>query len=406
MRNGDWLTPERLRAYPRIIGAVLVLAVAGLVLTSHGGIDRWDRPLGTDFSGVWVAGQEVRAGHAAQPYDNAAHAAAQAAAFGPSDSFLPWPYPPFFLAVAGALAALPYLVALAVWQGGTLALYLTGVARCLAGTSLARRDIVVAALAFPAVAINLLHGQNGFLSAGLLALGALMVPRRPVAAGILLGLLAYKPQLALALPVALLAGRHWRAIAAAVATMATMAAATFWAYGLAPWQAFVANLGFVRHVILEMGGLESYKLQSAFAAGRLWNAPLPVAYAMQGAVALAVFVGLAWLWAGAHDHRLKVAGLAIASLLVTPYAMDYDMVLLGPALAALVAVHLETGFPPYAKTALAIGWVMPLVARTAAKALAVPVGLVVTLALFAVVVASAWSDHRARCAGPVRNGQV
>lgn len=389
LRDGAWLTPARLRAYPRLVGAVVLLALAGLVATSHGGFDAMHRPLGTDFSGVWVAGREVLAGHPAQPYDNAAHAAAQAAAFGRSDSYLPWPYPPYALALAAALAALPYLAALAVWQGGTLLLYLAAVRRALAGARLATRDVMVAAAAFPAVAINLLHGQNGFLSAGLIGLGALAVPRRPAVGGALLGLLAYKPQLAIAVPVALAAGRHWRAMAAAAATVAAMTAATWLAFGLAPWVGFVDNLGFARRVILEMGGLESWKLQSAFAAARLLGAPLPAAYAAQAVVAGAALAALAWLWFGVHDTRLKLAGLAVASLLVTPYAVDYDLVILGPALAALVAVFIERGFPPFAKTLLAFAWLMPLVARTLARIALVPLGLLTLLALLALILFAA-----------------
>ena len=385
LRDGNWLTPERRRVYPRLIGAALALAVCGLVATSHHGIDSWGRPLGTDFVGVWVAGGEVRAGHAALPYDNAAHAAAQTAAFGPSDGFLPWPYPPFFLFVAAALAGLPYLVALAVWQGGTLALYLATVLRA-GGGAVARREIVVAALAFPAVAINLMHGQNGFLSAGLVGLGAAMLPRRPIAAGAVLGLLAYKPQLALAVPVALAAGRHWRALVAAAATVGAMVAVTLAVLGPEPWRGFIADLAFARKVILEAGGLESYKLQSAFAAARLLGAPLPLAYAAQATASGLVLAGLAWLWHGHHDPRLKLAGLALAGLLVSPYALDYDMMLVGVALAAMIGAFYDRVLPPYAASLMALAWVMPLLARPIAQVASLPLGFLVTSALFALII--------------------
>lgn len=393
MRTGSWLTPERLRVYPALIGAALAAALIVLVATSHGGKDRWDRPLGVDFSGVWVAGQAVRAGHPAQPYDNAAHAAAQAEAFGPSDSFLPWPYPPFFLALAGLLAALPYLAALGAWQASTCLLYLAAVLRALRGTSLARRDVIVAALAFPAVTINLLHGQNGLLSAGLLALGGFCLPRRPLLAGLLLGLTAYKPQLALLVPVAIVAGGHWRAASAMVATVLAMIAATLLAFGPEPWQGFVASLPFTRHVILEAGGLESWKLQSAFAAVRLLGGPVPVAYTAQAVVALAVVASLANLWRGDADLRVKVAALLVAALLATPYAVDYDMVMLGPALAALVAYGMATRFPPYGRSLLALAWLMPLGARIAAMSLGAPVGIAITATLYVAIVR--WSRQAA-----------
>lgn len=395
LRSGDWLTPERLRVYPALLGGALALALLALVVTSHGTLDMWGRPLGVDFSGIWVAGQAVLAGQAAQPYDNHLNAAAQAAAFGASDSFLPWPYPPYFLALAALVATLPYLVALAVWQGTTLLLYVGVTSR--AATGLPRRAVLVAALAFPAVAINVMHGQNGLLSAALLAGGGLLLPRRPMAAGVLLGLLAYKPQFALAVPVALIADRQGRAIAAAGATVVLATLSAYAAFGPAPWRAFAANLAFTRRIVLEMGGLESYKLQSAFAGVRLLGGSVALAYAAQAATCVLVLAGLAWLWRGEADRRLKLAGLILASLLATPYVMDYDMAMLGPALAAMAALGVERGFPPYGKSLLALTWIMPLGARVFALETSAPLGVAVMALLYAHVLV--WAGLRL----PLRN---
>ena len=395
LRSGCWLTPDRLRDYPALILAALVLAACALAATSHGAVDGFGRTLGTDFSGVWVAGREVLAGDPARPFDNAAHAAAQTAAFGIPDGFLPWPYPPFFLAVAAALATLPYLAALALWQGGTLTLYLGAVRLAVAGAPLRRGAALLAALAFPAVAINALHGQNGLLTAALVGFGAMLLPRRPLSAGVLLGLLAYKPQFALMAPLALLAGRHWRAAAAAGATMLAMIAATLWAYGPGPWRAFFANLPWMRRVVLEGGGLESFKMESAFAAVRLLGGSVAGAYALQGTVALAAAATLAWIWWRPLDMRLKLAALASATLLATPYGVDYDLTILGPALAALVAFGLERGFGPWEKSLLALTWAMPLVARPVAMALHAPLGFLVVVALHAAIAARAWREDRA-----------
>ncbi len=390
LRSGSWLTTDRLRIYPAMIGAALALAIVALVATEHGGMDAFGRPLGVDFSGIWVAGREVLAGVPTRPFDHAAHAAAQAAAFGPGDGFLPWPYPPYALALAAALATLPYVAALALWQGGTLALYVGAVRLAVRGAGLRRHDAMLAALAFPAVAINAMHGQNGFLTTALLGAGALLVPRRPLVAGVLLGLTAYKPQFALLWPLALLAGWHWRTAAAAVATVLAMTAATLWAYGEAPWRAFVANLPWTRTVILERGGLESYKLESAFAAVRLLGGSLAQAYVLQAVVALAAATTLAWIWWRPLDPRLKMAALVTATLLATPYCVDYDLTLLGPALAALAALGLSRGFRPYEKSVLALTWAMPLAARPVAMALHLPLGVLCIVGLHAMIVARAW----------------
>ena len=103
-----------------------------------------------------------------------------------------------------------------VWQGASFALYLGVIAAILA--KLRRENGAIAQLwlpvaaAFPAVFINLGHGQNGFLTAGLLGAALLSLPRRPLLSGILFGLLAYKPQFGLLIPVALLVAGQWRAI--------------------------------------------------------------------------------------------------------------------------------------------------------------------------------------------------
>lgn len=392
LRSGSWLTADRLRVYPALIGGALALAIVALAATAHGAMDAFGRPLGVDFSGIWVAGREVLAGAPTRPFDHPAHAAAQAAAFGAVDGFLPWPYPPYFLAVAAALATLPYLAALALWQGGTLALYAGSVGLAVRDAGLRRRDVMLAALAFPAVAVNALHGQNGFLTAALLGAGALLVPRRPLVAGVLLGLTAYKPQFALLWPLALLAGRHWRAAAAAVATVLAMTAATLWAYGDAPWRAFVANLPWTRSVILERGGLESYKLESAFAAVRLLGGSVAQAYALQAVVALAAAATLAFIWWRPLDPRLKLAALVSATLLFTPYCVDYDLTMLGPALAALAALGVSRGFGPWEKSLLALAWAMPLAARPVAMVLHLPLGFLCIAALHATVVARAWRE--------------
>ena len=206
-----WATPQRLRAYAIILIGVYLVALVWLLATSHGGIDYAGRPLGTDFSDVWSAGRLALSGHPASIYDPAAHYAAQQAAFhDPKIPFYGWHYPPMFLLAASALALLPYLGALIAWQGLTLPLYLA-VMRSIAR----EKGAVLLALAFPAVYMNLTHGQNGFLTAALIGGGLLLLDRRPWLAGVLIGLLAYKPQWGVLLPLALLAEGRWKTIAAA-----------------------------------------------------------------------------------------------------------------------------------------------------------------------------------------------
>jgi alpha-1,2-mannosyltransferase len=124
LRSGDWLTLERMRLWALAVLAASAGGLLYLVATSDGLIDYQGRPLGTDFSNVYAAGSYVLEGQPAAPFDPRLQHAREQVIFGTNTPFYGWHYPPFFLAVAAALALLPYQLALIVWQGATLLLYL------------------------------------------------------------------------------------------------------------------------------------------------------------------------------------------------------------------------------------------------------------------------------------------
>ena len=119
--------------------------------------------------------------------------------------FYGWHYPPFFFAIALAVAALPYALGLVALAGRELC----RLSRGASARSCRARETLLVAAAFPAVLVNIGHGQNGFLTAALLGGALLLLDRRPWLAGVLIGLLAYKPQFGVLIPIALLAGRRW-----------------------------------------------------------------------------------------------------------------------------------------------------------------------------------------------------
>ena len=186
-----------------------------LIGTSDGLNDWFGRPLGTDFASVYTAGHEVLEGHPLTPFDLAAHHAREKEIFGAAVPLYSWHYPPFYLGIGVLLALMPYPLALAVWQGVTLALYLLAI-RAVLTAQLPRpeegntnRNLwLLLAVAFPAVFINMGHGHNGFLTTVLFAAGLVVLDRRPIAAGILFGCLIYKPQFGLMIPVVLAAGER------------------------------------------------------------------------------------------------------------------------------------------------------------------------------------------------------
>jgi len=382
LRTGTWLTRERMRWVGLALLAAAVLGTAYLAVASDGLNDRLDRPLGTDFSSFYAAGTLAHDGTPAAAFDHATHFAREKAIFGSATQFYTFQYPPLFLLIADLLARMPYALALAAWLGATLALYLWAMRAILVGATQDRLWLLLT-LAFPAVFINLGHGQNGFLTAGLFGLALAVMERRPFVAGILFGLLAYKPQFGLMIPLALLAAGKWRAVAAAAATVITLAVVSIVAFGFAPWQAFFTSLPFTRTVLLEQGDVGWHKIQSIFSWVRMWGGPVALAYAVQVMLAIAVAASLIWLWRSDARYPLKAAALLIGTLLATPFSLDYDLMLLAPAIAFLAADGFARGFAPWEKTMLAALWIAPLVTRSVAHATLIPLAVPAMLAAFA-----------------------
>src|ERR1700742_1310216 len=125
LRSGRWLTADRARGYSLILLALYAIAIVGWIALSDGWVDPNGKPVGTDFSSFYAAGSLVLDGRAADVYNMAAHYAREQQIFGSSTPYYGFLYPPIFLLVATPLAAMPYWLALAVWQLGSFAFYLS-----------------------------------------------------------------------------------------------------------------------------------------------------------------------------------------------------------------------------------------------------------------------------------------
>ena len=389
LKSGEWLTVARLRGYSLILLGLSVLVFAGWIAASDRLIDRNGQPIGTDFSNVYAAGVVTWQGRSAEAYVPPLQHAAEKAVFdGREVPFYGWHYPPFFLAIAVLVAAVPYGWGLAIWLVASFAAYLAAIRAILP-----RPETLLAAAAFPAVLVNVGHGQNGFLTAALLGGALHWLDRRPALAGVLIGLLAYKPQFGVLIPIALLAGGRWRTIGAAAVTVAVLVAVSLLTLGSGPWQAFIDSLNFTQTVVLEQGGTGWQKIQSIFSAVRAWGVGVPIAYAIQASLLVSLAASLAWLWRSAAAFELKAAALAVGSLLATPYVLDYDLVVLAVAIAFLARYGLARGFRDFEITLLATAWIMPLLSRSIAGIAAIPLGLIVMLVLYGFVLRRAVLDR-------------
>ena len=260
-----------------------------------------------------------------------------------------------------------------------------------------KKEWLLLALAYPAVFINLGHGHNGFLTAALFGGALLTLDSRPILSGILIGCLAYKPQFGLLIPLVLMVTGRWRTFFAAAATVALMALAVTAMFGSDVWHAFLASGEFTRKVVLEQGGTGWHKIQSVFSWARMWGAGLPLAYAAQAIATVSVAASLVVVWRGRAAFAIKAAALLIGSILATPYSLDYDLMLIAPAIAFLAADAMERKMKrgtaandvPWEKTILAALWLAPLIARSFAEFTHIPLGVPVMLLSFV------WLLHRA-----------
>ena len=279
--------------------------------------------------------------------------------------------PPPVAWLALPLTALPYPVAYWIWS--VLLLVALGLTWLWAspGTGRARVIFLVAALGWLPVIYGLQLGQPGLLvAAGVAGSYALMRANRKVWAGVALGALALKPQLAFLLPLALLAARENRAFAGSVIALGALALLSAIALGPSGVGTYVDRLNFASTVPVNREltvGVRSAEIFIAawtiFIANRLRHR------------------GVGWVYACA----------LVGGMLATPYAHLDDLAILGLAawvvlssdpprwawvyiLAAVLAIEGEPIWGPMPVIASEVGGLalLSLAAFTSRGALTLP----------------------------------
>ena len=382
-RTGAWFNRTRARGYLIVLAALTVIGAAVFLALSDGVLDAMGRPIGSDFASFWTASQLALSGAPADAWSIAAHAHRQAEAFGPDAGYAAFFYPPPYLLVCLPLGLAPYLVALSIWLAATGAAW-AKMARAWLGDVGQSRMIWLALAAFPAVIVNIGHGQNGFLTAALLGAGALLHQRRPYLAGILFGALVIKPHLAVLVPLFLIFGGNWRSFVSAGATAAALCVASWWVFGAQAWLAFLENSTTAR-AVLDDNLVGFAKMQSAFAGVRVLGGNAGAAWVVHGVFACGAVFAL-WRVRRTGDACASGAALVCASLLATPFLLDYDLTLLIVPIAWLFASAVRGGFLPWERMALLGAYLLPLVSRPLATAAHFPIAPVLIAALLICIV--------------------
>jgi hypothetical protein len=343
------------------------------------GLSRFTKTLPeADFANLWAGGTLATEGMAGTALDPEAYRAWTRQTFTPDLPEREWSYPPTMLLLSAPFAQLPLGSAYLVWTFGTLlALWLA-----LRGSGVAI-PVAIATVLSPSACVDLIFGQTGALTAALFLGGMLLIDRRPIVAGILIGLLTVKPQLGLLIPICLIASGRWRVLVAATVTMVALIVATGILFGWDLFSLYLEKTAPLMRAVLEAPFPKPYQANgiTVFLALRTLGGSVSLAYAIQALAVLGAVVVTWQVWRrGAGDLTLRVALVACLALLATPYGYSYDMVAYSFATIVLLA---RDGWR--LKPAPLLCWLWPGAVNVAMVKLNLPLTpLVVTLAAWLV----------------------
>jgi alpha-1,2-mannosyltransferase len=323
--------------------AALLLVAAYFVSPNFG--DHFDPargPYGGDFLQEWIGGHMVLTGQADRLYDldevrRLEHDPDLVGYRWNEGRHFPMVYPPFYYALVSPLAALPMKTAAVVWAGLMVACLIASVIwlpRASGDTSRHMACFIQLIALFTPLVENLTSNQKGsVLLLLLVATYALLRDRRPFAAGLVFGLLAFKPQLTLVIAAAMLLKRQWRFAAGGAVAGVTLVAASLAVSGQAcqDYLAFSSQMADYLHT----AGYDLAKSHSwyGFFHLLLQNQPDAVIRAASGAMILATLIIVGILLRGpmrvdSPQFAVQFSGLVLAAILVSPHLLTYDLTLL------------------------------------------------------------------------------
>src|ERR1700761_8844482 len=330
---------EFLRALLLLGGALFVLTIATYLATTNwaGAFprDKATLVLGRDFLNLWMYGRALfEGGEPSRFYDIATYNDALAQMLGPGYPGQNWPNPPTALVVMAPFGLLDYFPALLAWAAvSCVVVYLAGRREV---TDLRTLAIVVVS---PAALLCVLSGQSSLLTtAALLAIFA-QLDKRPILAGVLIGLLTVKPQLGILFPFALIASGRWRVFFAAGVTAAALFAASVALGGVESWHAYIVKaLPLQREVLQDAAGTAMPFHPTIFMniRGLVGN---HVGEIIQLAFTLAAVVAVSAAFRYRRDShpRLLQALFFACTVSASPYMGAYDLLPLTFAAVTLIA---------------------------------------------------------------------
>jgi hypothetical protein len=326
-----WPRSARHARTQAIILAILLWLAAGVVsFTGHGDRSIAGPLKGPDFIQFFTMGHLAAAGRVETMYDMRALHDAQVDLVPASQrDFFPPVYPPQASLLFMPFTGWSYQPALLLWSILTIVLYgviVWSAWRRVAGQLSDRGLVIAAAAAFPPFWALVVYGQITVLVLAAFWLGWLALEHgRPYLAGVAFGLLALKPQFGIPLAAVVLACGEWRMLAGAVSSIAAQTALVWFVLGSSAFGAFAATMRFaLTHAdLLESKPFMSHSLRAVTRILPDW-----MGVPLWGALAAVVLWYTVRVWKSEAPVRVRLGVVILASLLVNPHVIVYDVTLL------------------------------------------------------------------------------
>ena len=294
--------------------------VAGLLM-KKGLVTIGGTPIGHDFIAFYSAGKLARNLDPSAIYSFSKLYETQVAIIGTEIYGTSWIYPPTYLLIMVPLSFLPYLASFCLWASLTIFGYL-----------LVLRYILPYAitpwlfLGFPGAVYNLIAGHNGCFSTILLGAGLQFLERNAFAGGVLLGILSYKPQIAGLLPMALLAGRYWKALGGFAVGTGGLVLISLIIFGFKPWVSFWENIPYA--ATHWQTAFHWAQMPTVYGFARSMGGTFFISAILQGITTVAAVSIMTWAWIRRAPLPFRSSILVVSILLSSPYLFVYDLALL------------------------------------------------------------------------------
>ncbi|MBU3540237.1 glycosyltransferase family 87 protein [Polynucleobacter sp. UB-Tiil-W10] len=348
-----WLNKERLRIYPRIILAILLLCTLGIYLFIRLNGDSFYYE--NDYSIFWTVSRLSLEGKSILAYDYL-FLLDKVREIAPVVKSR-WFYFPTYDLFILPIGLLPYGASYLLFMATTYCAYATVIWRILP-----YKETMWWLAVFGGAWINLRFGQNGFITAALVGAALMNINKRPAISGIFIGLLTIKPQLVILFPVALIACKAWRTLIFAVITAVLFLSISTYLIGMDSLIASLDNIAQARALIESEGSNGFWQIMPTFfALCRLSGAPVFTSYLVHYFFAAFAVLSTWIIWKNTPNSDLRNATLIICTLLVSPYLHVYDLTWLALAIAWFIRYGMQTGWRNGEREVLIGIWILPFV---------------------------------------------